>query len=114
MKPTPSWPAAQSGGLVAANWRWAVLERVGWLGADRSRGPGTAATHPIAGTCSLMPDQLADLSRANPEGYCIDPAAMPKAQRAILLGYREALLAYGGPSTGESRPGRAGSAASLC
>ena len=85
------------GGWVAAALALAAPERVGRLVLIDPAGLDSAA-HPIADFFSLTPDQLADLSWANPEGHRIDPAAMPAAQRAILLGNREALLAYGGRS----------------
>jgi pimeloyl-ACP methyl ester carboxylesterase len=85
------------GGWVAAELALAAPERVGRLVLIDSAGLDSA-DHPVADFYSLTPDQLADLSWANPEGHRIDPAAMPEAQRAILLGNREALLAYGGRS----------------
>jgi pimeloyl-ACP methyl ester carboxylesterase len=85
------------GGWAAAGLALAAPERVGRLVLIDPAGLDSA-DHPIADFFSLTPDQLADLSWANPEGHRIDPAAMPAAQRAILLGNREALLAYGGPS----------------
>lgn len=85
------------GGWVAAELALAAPERVGRLVLIDPAGLDSA-DHPIADFFSLTPDQLADLSWANPEGHRIDPAAMPEAQRAILLGNREALLAYGGRS----------------
>lgn len=85
------------GGWVAAELALAAPERVGRLVLIDPAGLDSA-DHPIADFFSLTPDQLADLSWANPKGHRIDPAAMPEAQRAILLGNREALLAYGGRS----------------
>jgi pimeloyl-ACP methyl ester carboxylesterase len=83
------------GGWVAAELALAAPERVGQLVLIDPAGLDSA-DHPSADFFALTPDQLAELSWANPEGHRIDPAAMPEAQRAILLGNREALLAYGG------------------
>jgi pimeloyl-ACP methyl ester carboxylesterase len=85
------------GGWVAAELALAAPERVGQLVLIDPAGLDSAG-HPIADFFSLTPDQLAELSWANPEGHRIDPAAMPEAQRAILLGNREALSVYGGRS----------------
>lgn len=85
------------GGWVASEVALAAPERVGRLVLIDAAGLDSAE-HPIADFFSLTPDQVAELSWANPEGRRIDPAAMPEAQRAILLGNREALTAYGGRS----------------
>jgi pimeloyl-ACP methyl ester carboxylesterase len=85
------------GGWVAAELALAAPERVGRLVLIDPAGLDSA-DHPIADFFSLTPDQVAELSWANPEGHRIDPAAMPEAQRAILAGNREALAAYGGRS----------------
>ena len=88
------------GGWTAAELALAAPDRVGRLVLIDPAGL-VSDGHPIADFFSLTPDQLADLSWANPEGHRIDPAAMPEAQRAILLGNRAALLAYGGRSMGD-------------
>ena len=88
------------GGWVAAELALAAPERVGGLVLIDPAGLDSA-DHPIADFFSLTPDQLAELSWANPEGHRIDPAALPEAQRAILLGNRAALLAYGGRAMGD-------------
>jgi pimeloyl-ACP methyl ester carboxylesterase len=88
------------GGWVAAELTLAAPERVGRLVLIDGAGLDSA-DHPIADFFSLTPDQLAELSWANPEGHRIDPAAMPAAQRAVLLGNRDALLAYGGRAMGD-------------
>jgi pimeloyl-ACP methyl ester carboxylesterase len=83
------------GGWVAAELALAAPDRVGRLVLIDPAGLDSA-DHPIADFFSLTPDQLAELSWANPEGHRIDPAAMPEARRAILAGNRAALAAYGG------------------
>jgi pimeloyl-ACP methyl ester carboxylesterase len=83
------------GGWVAAEVALAAPERVARLVLIDPAGLDSA-DHPIADFFSLTPDQLAELSWANPEGHRLDPAAMPPAQRAVLAGNRDALLAYGG------------------
>ena len=88
------------GGWVAAELTLAAPERVGRLVLIDGAGLDSA-DHPIADFFSLTPDQLAELSWANPEGHRIDPVAMPAAQRAVLLGNRNALLAYGGRAMGD-------------
>jgi pimeloyl-ACP methyl ester carboxylesterase len=88
------------GGWVAAELALAAPDRVGQLVLIDAAGLDSA-DHPIADFFSLTPDQLAELSWANPEGHRIDPAAMPEAQRVILLGNREALSVYGGRSMGD-------------
>jgi pimeloyl-ACP methyl ester carboxylesterase len=85
------------GGWVAAELALAAPERVARLVLIDPAGLDSAG-HPIADFFSLTPDQLAELSWANPEGHRLDPAAMPPAQRAVLAGNRDALLAYGGRS----------------
>jgi pimeloyl-ACP methyl ester carboxylesterase len=88
------------GGWVAAELALAAPERVGRLVLIDAAGLDSAE-HPIVDFFSLTPDQIAELSWANPEGHLLDPAAMPEAQRAILAGNREALVAYGGRSMGD-------------
>jgi len=88
------------GGWVAAELALAAPERVTRLVLIDSAGLDSA-DHPIVDFFSLTPDQVAELSWANPEGHRIDPAAMPPAQRAVLAGNRAALLAYGGGSKGD-------------
>jgi pimeloyl-ACP methyl ester carboxylesterase len=83
------------GGWVASEVALVAPERVGRLVLIDAAGLDSAE-HPIADFFSLTPDQVAELSWANPEGHRIDPTAMPEAQRAILLGNREALTVYGG------------------
>jgi len=83
------------GGWVAAEVALAAPERVGRLVLMDPVGLDSA-DHPVADFFSLRPAEVAELSWANPEGHRIDPAAMSGAQRAILAGNREALLAYGG------------------
>ena len=85
------------GGWVAAELTLAAPERVARLVLIDPAGLDSA-DHPVADFFSLTPDQLAELSWANPEGHRLDPAAMPPAQRAVLAGNRDALLAYGGRS----------------
>ena len=85
------------GGWVAAELALAAPERIARLVLIDPAGVDSA-DHPIADFFSLTPDQLAELSWANPEGHRLDPAAMPPAQRAVLAGNRDALLAYGGRS----------------
>ena len=88
------------GGWVASEVALAAPERVGRLVLIDAAGLDSAE-HPIADFFSLTPDQVAELSWANPEGHRIDPAAMPEAQRTILLGNREALAVYGGRPMGD-------------
>jgi pimeloyl-ACP methyl ester carboxylesterase len=88
------------GGWVAAELALAAPERAGRLVLIDAAGLDSA-DHPIADFFSLTPGQLAELSWANPAGHVIDPAALPEAARAVLLGNREALLAYGGRAMGD-------------
>ena len=88
------------GGWVAAELALAAPERAGRLVLIDAAGLDSAE-HPIVDFFSLTPAQVAELSWANPEGHLLDPAAMPEAQRAILAGNREALVAYGGRSMGD-------------
>jgi len=88
------------GGWAAAELALAAPSRTGQLVLIDPAGLDSA-DHPVADFFSLTPDQLAELSWANPEGHRIDPAALPAAQRAILLGNRAALAAYGGRAMGD-------------
>ena len=82
------WIAAE---LALASDRVARLILLDAVGLD-------SAAHPVADFFSLTPDQVTDLSWANPEGHRIDPAAMTEAQRQAMAGNRAALLTYGGTS----------------
>jgi pimeloyl-ACP methyl ester carboxylesterase len=55
--------------------------------------------HPVADFFSLTFDQLAELSYHNPDGFRIDPTAMPPQARAVMAGNRAALAVYAGTSS---------------
>lgn len=57
-----------------------------------------SAEHPVADFFSLTPAELAERSWARPEGRALDTSSMTAAQRAVLVGNRAALRAYGGES----------------
>jgi pimeloyl-ACP methyl ester carboxylesterase len=83
------------GGWIAAEVALAAADRVGRLILIDAAGLDSA-DHPPTDFFSLSPDELAELSWANPEGHRFDVASMPEAQRAVVLGNRAALMAYGG------------------
>ena len=85
------------GGWVAAELALAAPDRVTRLVVIDGAGL-VSAGHPMADFYSLTLDQVTELSWANPEGHRIDLSAMTDAQRAIAVGNRAALQAYGGQS----------------
>jgi pimeloyl-ACP methyl ester carboxylesterase len=85
------------GGWVAAELALAAPDHVARLIIIDGAGLDSA-DHPMADFYSLTLDQVTELSWANPEGHTIDLSALTDAQRAIALGNRAALQAYGGQS----------------
>jgi pimeloyl-ACP methyl ester carboxylesterase len=83
------------GGWIAAELALAAQDRVARLILIDAAGLDSA-DHPIVDFFSLTPDEIAELSWANPEGHRIDLSALTDAQRAIAVGNRAALIAYGG------------------
>lgn len=82
----------------------------GWLAAEiATRNPARVSGvvlvdavgldvpgHPVADFFALSPEELATLSWADPTGRAIDPATLPEAARAVLLGNRSAIETYAG------------------
>jgi pimeloyl-ACP methyl ester carboxylesterase len=54
--------------------------------------------HPIVDFFSLTLDQVAEVSYHDPVRFRIDPTTMSDAQRGLMAGNRETLVAYGGGS----------------
>lgn len=67
--------------------------------------------HPVADFFALTPAEVARRSYADPDRFGLDPATLPPERLAAVAGNREALAAYGGPTTGDpTLAGRLGAA----
>lgn len=83
------------GGWIAAEMATLASHRISsyvLLDAVGIEVPG----HPVANVFSLTPEEVSQLTFADPTTYGIDPAAMAPALRAVMPGNRAALETYAG------------------